>query len=167
MASQTRTKPLRRFSRGRCALAAIPPPRSEPKLLLTGERHDKHFCIHVNDQPVELSYSVYSALLRLVTAREESGPGFVLIDPVTIRRLRQALDEALEPGAGKRLVQTGCATEYRLTIPIMQITVDASFFQLEQINVITQHEAAALRARLSPAEILLQSTRNRKEIQRK
>jgi len=105
----------------------------------------------------QLTYSQFSTLIDLIVARGTSPSGFVTaaslevleISPVTISRLRNALDQAIGSGTGRELVETGCAEEYRLAIPAdalrTQVVVEAGFFELELIGLITPQQAAALR----------------------
>ena len=72
--------------------------------------------------------------MALAVARAKPGQGFIQLCPVTVYRLRQAIDQAVGEGAGKTLIETGSSSEYRLNIPknklIGQIAVTPCFAEL-------------------------------------
>lgn len=95
-----------------------------------------------------MTFTNLGALIDLLRARADDGTGFVPVERMIIRRLRKALDAA-ELGAGKALIETGCGQEYRLTIPramlAERVAIEATFFELESLKVISAEQSAALR----------------------
>jgi hypothetical protein len=118
-------------------------------IILTGGRRDDHFRIDVGDDAVFLPCASFSTLIDLIYARITSESGFINVPRGTIHRLRKAIDECVGPGTGKKLIETGCVQEYRLTIAKAKIAervgVTHCFFELVDLHVVTTEEAETLR----------------------
>ncbi len=153
--------PAKRARSAKAARKATP--GSTPIIIFTGERHDNHYEVLVHGKKVYLSYTTLNALIVLVIARAGAQPGFLSANPVTINRLRQAMDRAVAPGTGKRLIETGSGCEYRLTFGRhemrSQVRVEPLFSDLEPLKVVSRERAKNLLRVLSSAEILLKSER--------
>ena len=136
-------------------------------ILFTGERHNNHFEVCVLGRKVLLSLAMLRTLVDLLIARANTEIGFLAQSPVTSRRLRRTIDQAVKPGTGKSLIETGSGQEYR--IALARETVDEAvmtapgFFELVSLKVISSQQAAQLRRITKP----LKSARNHAVIQRK
>jgi hypothetical protein len=68
---------------------------------------------------------------------------------VTVCRLRRAFDDAVGPGTGVSLIQTGSGAKYRLTFPRERpaswLLVEESFFELVGVGIVSAEEAGAIR----------------------
>ncbi len=133
-------------------------------ILFTGERESDHFRVQVLGKPIALAYAPWLALIDLVLARS-AGTGFLALNRVIVARLRKALEEALGPGMGKKLIETGCREEYRLTMEEGKILVglDSTFAELEALHFLSEERASGLR-KMARLETLVKPKRNRKEI---
>ena len=122
-------------------------PRDNIIIVLTGNRHDDHFCVNVDGKPALLPYASFAALVDLICARVQSNSGFLGSARSTIYRLRKAFD--LHAGAGKRLIETGSGEEYRLTILKSElwrcVGVTPCFFDLVARNLFSKEQADILR----------------------
>jgi hypothetical protein len=120
----------------------------QPVLVFTGNRHNDHYEVVVLGKSVELPRACLRALIELVLARAAKGQGFVRLNPVTIFRLRRAIDLTLGAGVGKSLIETGAADEYRLRVTSMDAQGFAAltpcFSELEVLNVVSREQAARL-----------------------
>lgn len=138
---------------------------AELSITFTGDRRGDHFRVYVHGRPVELTANAVSLFVELVAARGHSGPGYVQASSVEVCRLRRSLDQAIAPGTGKALIETGSGQEYRLTIPRAQIghqvEITTCFFELVELGVISGLQAEALKrlARL-PCAIQDRQTEN-------
>jgi len=99
--------------------------RGQHLLILTGRRRRRHYLILVKRREVWLNRRQFADLCRLVRARG-SDLEYVRLAPVTVRRLRAAIDEQLGEGAGMSIVETGDGAEYRLTFAPSTIARDKS-----------------------------------------
>ncbi len=118
-----------------------------PRFTLSGDRRKDHFQIDIDGEGVELTHAALKAFVKLIVARGSTGSGFVHVPRVTVHRLRQALDHAFGE-LGDRLIETGCREEYRLTLHPDQlhehVALEPSFFELEELQVFSKDQAAAL-----------------------
>jgi len=121
---------------------------TEPTIVFTGDRRNDRFRILVKGKAVELCRVGLNILIDLVIARADSRTGFLRACPVSVCRLRQALDESLGPGGGKGLIETGGAKEYRLTILPQQLgvalAIEACFVELVELKVVSLSRASQL-----------------------
>lgn len=136
-------------------------------LFLSGQREHDHYQVGLRRKTVNLRHAELLALIDLILARANSDVGFVKIPSLVIFRLRRAMDKAAGKGAGAALIETGCAEEYRLTMPRAElkklVAVDPTFFELEGLKVISAEQAKELRPFLrskNPREIKKKSKRN-------
>jgi hypothetical protein len=140
---------------------------SLPTITFNGDRHNGHFEVRILGRTTLLPCALFRTLIDLVIARAETETGFLPENPVTIRRLRQAIDQAVKPGTGKTLIETGSGEEYRLTIPkeeiLQEVAFERGFFELEGLKVITKLQADSIRSFV----IRRKSSRNRAEIGKK
>jgi hypothetical protein len=131
----------------RCPVNAVnvagPPP-----LTLSGERANRHVLVRVHGQPLRVTYSQFTLLVKLVIARGTTPTGFVgnagTVHSVAVWRLRKAIDGVAGPGAGKRLVETGAGEEYRLTIPATSVALEPSCSELVPIHLLTAEQLRLL-----------------------
>jgi hypothetical protein len=76
------------------------------------------------------------------------GTSYVAISPVVVHHLRCALDEALGPGRGKSVIQTGCGQEYRYALApdelAAHVKVMPGFVAMAEMKVISSQEANVL-----------------------
>jgi len=95
-----------------------------------------------------------------VLARTQHGQGFVELNPVTVFRLRHAIDDAIGSGMGRALIETGTSNEYRLTISMNDlrgsVALTPCFFELVQLNIVSRDKANKLEEAVS-SEITKQS----------
>lgn len=117
------------------------PSSGTPMLLLTGDRCRGRIGIRVSGREVFLTLGLFSVLLDLVHARLTTSQGYspipsALGDPerarLLVHRLRRAIDSAAGTGEGRRLIERGIGTEYRLASTPEGIAVDEDFFDLPQ-----------------------------------
>jgi hypothetical protein len=122
----------------------------QPALKLTGDRRNDRFRICLYGRPAELTGSSVYILVELILARADSETGFVPLSPVEVHRLRRALDDAGGAGSGKRLIETGAGEEYRLALApeelAEQVVLEASFFELTRMGVLTGAQAGRLQS---------------------
>ncbi len=123
-------------------------PQPEPVIVFTGDRDNDHIQIQLHGTLIRLGAALLEPLVELVLERAHSETGYLQLEPVTVYRLRRALDEVLGPGTGKSLIETGLAQEYRLTIPraelAAKVAVAASFAELETLKVISKQQLTEL-----------------------
>ncbi|MBI2804804.1 MAG: hypothetical protein HYX68_07455 [Planctomycetes bacterium] len=115
-----------------------------PVILLTGERQDDHIRIDLDGATVWLAVTSLETLVELLVARINLETGYLPVHPVTIHRLRRALDEVGGDAYGKRLIQTGAQAEYRLTIPRAElgerVGVTSCFAELADLKIISAEQ---------------------------
>ena len=119
------------------------------KITLTGERHHNRIEVLFDGRPAKFTYTALQTLVTLILARANSSTGFQQLDPVTVTRVRQLVDKAVGAGAGMGWIETGCGSEYRLTIGKEELrgglVVFETFFELEATNFIRTDQADALK----------------------
>jgi hypothetical protein len=124
--------------------------KPNPTITFDGDRHNDHFEVSLFGEKILLPCAPFRTFVDLVIARAESETGFLRKNPVTIRRLRKAIDEAIKPGAGKTLIETGSGKEYRLTIAKetigQEVHFEPGFFELEGLKVISKRQVDCIRA---------------------
>jgi hypothetical protein len=135
-------------------MGAVNGKRQCPPLVLTGERRDGHVLVRVGDQPLWLSYGHLCRLVRLVIAQGLTPSGFVadpdVLYPQGVCRLRKAIDEAVGPGAGGALIETGVGREYRLAVPAREVALGPQFPELFRLGLVTEEELAKLQTLCRP-----------------
>jgi hypothetical protein len=118
-------------------------PPNKAAIQIGGSRlHQKVFVL-IQGHPVSLSIALFNTFLDLVCALLSgdeytaipSGNGDPEYSRILVYRLRRVIDHALEPGSGKRLVQTGIGSEYKLNVLPSDLAIDASFFSLPKGTV--------------------------------
>ena len=153
-------------NRSRSTSALMSPPKNakrktrtknhEPVLILTGNRPNDHFQILLHGNVVDLKCSELKVLLSLILAGGVAGTGFVRANPVIVCGLRKALENAVNNGTGKALIETGSKNEYRLTIPRdrmkEQVAITSCFFELVALGVISGAHARKLRTTCGQAD---------------
>jgi hypothetical protein len=109
-------------------------------------------------------------LIDLIVARKRAPDGYLAIRPVVVHHLRHALDEALGPGGGKNLIETGCGQEYRCALPqgelAAHVQVTRGFVGMVERKIIPIQEANALLDALQ-CEWLRRETKNKSPTNRK
>lgn len=119
------------------------------EIALTGERKHNRVMVVFDGRPVNLTYTSLQALVALILARANSSTGFQQLDPVAVARVRQILDEGVGPGAGMRWIETGCGSEYRISINRKELRtgliISRTFFELEATRFVRSEQVAALR----------------------
>jgi hypothetical protein len=125
------------------------PAGGRPILAFTGERRKAHFQVLVHGESVELSRVALNLLIDLVIARATAAMGYLRFRPVSVCRLRQAIDDALGVGAGGELIETGGTQEYRLTISMKdlneQMHLFPAFLGLVAIGIVSTARAFELK----------------------
>ena len=100
--------------------------------------------IRWQDQWISLTRTQFDVFIDLVLARLTTHTGYLPVSPsipgpeyfrLQIHRLRRTINETHGEGAGARLIETGCDTEYRLTVAANEILADASFFELPSATI--------------------------------
>jgi hypothetical protein len=123
---------------------------NRPTITFTGNRHNDTYEVILRSEVVELPRACLKALIGLVLARARSGQGFIQLNPVTVFRLRRAIDKAIGAGAGRSLIETGASEEYRLTFALNGLTSHVAltpcFFELAQLNIVSRESASMLKA---------------------
>ena len=113
---------------------------SASALLLTGERRNRRFLVMIYGKPVWLSSTLFACLCELLLARERTTSGFVHMPPMTIYRLRKAINRALGIMSIDDLIQTGADQEYRLNLRIAEVTLDTSFVELRDKHLLAEQD---------------------------
>lgn len=111
-----------------------------PTLVFTGERHNRCYVVRIHGQNMPLPTTLFDLLAELAVTRLITATGFTRLRQaagdselarVLVYRLRQRLRQALGHG-GETLIETGLATEYRLTLTPAQIEVESAFFEIPE-----------------------------------
>jgi hypothetical protein len=125
-----------------------------PTLTLTGGRRNRLLLVRVHDKPLWVSYGHFYRLVRLIIARGRTQGGFVadpdVLYPEAVCRLRRAIDEAVGPGAGNGLIETGLGCEYRLSLSVTHVTLSSDFPEISDLGVITPDEMVKLQKLCQP-----------------
>lgn len=107
--------------------------------VVTGDSLERRHLTYAEGHPVTLTNAPFVTLLQLVCAIYASRSGFLRSttfseDPdnlkLNIHRLRLAIDRCLGPGSGFRYITTGTGVSYRLAVPLNQIYLDDTLFDL-------------------------------------
>jgi hypothetical protein len=124
------------------------------RIQFTGERHNRHFLVKIDDRDVWLPIAQFTLLLRLVAARATRPPGFLKAHRRQICRLRKNIDQAVGRKAGHRLIAAGGGDDYHVPIDPTRFTPGqctvASFFDLLDKGII--HPDSIIAAWLGPLE---------------
>jgi hypothetical protein len=135
-------------------MGAVNGKRQCPTLTLTGERRDGHVLVRVRDKALWLSYGHLYRLVRLVIAQGLTQSGFAadpdVLYPQGVCRLRKAIDEAVGPGSGGALIETGVGREYRLAVPTRDVALDPDFPELSRLGLVTADELVKLQELCRP-----------------
>jgi hypothetical protein len=127
---------------------------AQPALTFTGERRNRRLLVRIHAKSLWVSYGPFCGLVRLVLARGQTQSGFVtdpdVLYPVAVYRLRRAIDEAVEPGAGTTLIETGLGAEYRLAVPITDVALAPDFLEIAGVGVLAADELANLQGLCGP-----------------
>jgi hypothetical protein len=138
----------------------------QPIITFTGNRRNDHYEVLVHGQVVESRLACLKALIALVLAHAGSGRGFVRLNPVTVCRLRRAIDDVIGAGAGMILIETGISDEYRLMLPNKglngHVALAPCFFELVQLKIVSRDCATKLKRRCQR-----KSSGNRQEMKKK
>ena len=127
-----------------------PPARAPATLVLTGDRHQGHYLVLVDEHPAWLSAGSFTTLCQLALARHRTTTGYAPVLPMSILRLRQALGLALGSSArGRSIIETGSSAEYRLNPEIAHIALAPSFEELPAPGLLPIDDKADL-VRLLP-----------------
>ncbi len=122
-----------------------PPARAPATLVLTGDRHQGHYLVLVDQHPAWLSAGSFTTLCQLALARHRTTTGYVPVPPMSILRLRQALRRALGSSARARsIIETGSAAEYRLTPEVAHIALAPTFHELPAPGLLAVEDKADL-----------------------
>lgn len=100
------------------------------QLTFTAQRTKGRVLVLIDGRPVPLTISLLRLTARLAQYHVASGGSLYLAKPGTslstaVSRLRRTIDEALGPGYGRRLIETGLGMEYRLA-PSTTVSLDPS-----------------------------------------
>ncbi len=113
-------------------------------LALAGELRDGRHVVRVGDVEIALTNAPFHCLAELARSRLATRTGLTrpprdCLDKASlhqvIRRLRQALDGALGPGAGRALVVHGARSAYSLAVDPAAIAIDVSLAELAPYHV--------------------------------
>jgi len=108
-------------------------------LVLTGDSSQRRHVVYLAGQSIRWSTAPFITMLELAASLYVSRSGFLRPETfggdtdnlkLNIHRLRAGINEKLGARSGFRYVTTGTGVSYRLEIPLNQIYLDDSLFEL-------------------------------------
>jgi len=132
-----------------------------PTIVLTGRRENRHHIVEVCGREGLFTFGDFTALSQLICALVSTAAGTCPLGPMTVLRLRRALDRAAaQKGTGKSLIHAASDGEYFLALDQTELGIDNTFPELGPKFIDPATQKTILRA-LSRNTSLSQEPTNR------